>query len=222
MRPLIFVTLACWRPRWKAALAYPLWLVAAAALMAFQSASVAAQTFDRHAENVRYQQWLGEFRQDLLRLRQSADAQPGDIDALFAGTVVPGSRATALLEQLAAAHSGGKSGEIHFVGIRRVFLAALSDAVVAGDGGIYPETQTAFQHPALRVRYVHVDGGGRLERYFNDPEVFKPYRLPEPGVFARNAYPFLLFEERDGKLRLGGVSREFWDLVTFMDALQYA
>lgn len=190
--------------------------------MAFQSAVAAAQPFDRHAENVRYQQWLGEFRQDLLRLRQSADAQPGDIDALFAGTVVPGSRATALLEQLAAAHSGGKSGEIHFVGIRRVFLAALSDAVVAGDGGIYPETQTAFQQPALRVRYVHVDGGGRLERYFNDPDVFKPYRLPEPGVFARNAYPFLLFEERDGKLRLGGVSREFWDLVTFMDALQYA
>ena len=24
------------------------------------------------------------------------------------------------------------------------------------------------------------------------------------------------------KLRLGGVSREFWDLVKFMDALQYA
>ncbi|KQZ98144.1 hypothetical protein ASD71_22935 [Achromobacter sp. Root565] len=212
----------CRRPRWKAALAYPLWLAAAAALMAFQSAIAAAQPFDRHAENVRYQQWLGEFRQDLLGLRQSADAQPGDINTLFAGTVVPGSRATALLEKLAAAPSGGTSGEIHFVGIRRVFLAALSDAVVAGDGGIYPETQTAFQQPALRVRYVHVDGGGRLERYFDDPEVFKPYRLPESGVFARNAYPFLLFEERDGKLRLGGVSKEFWDLVTFMDALQYA
>jgi len=222
MRPLISVTLPCRRPRWKAALAYPLWLAAAAALMAFQSAIAAAQPFDRHAENVRYQQWLGEFRQDLLRLRQSADAQPGDINTLFAGTVVPGSRATALLEKLAAAPSGGTSGEIHFVGIRRVFLAALSDAVVAGDGGIYPETQTAFQQPALRVRYVHVDGGGRLERYFDDPEVFKPYRLPESGVFARNAYPFLLFEERDGKLRLGGVSKEFWDLVTFMDALQYA
>ncbi|WP_312438413.1 hypothetical protein [Achromobacter sp.] len=222
MRPLIFVALACWRLRWKAALAYPLWLAATAALMAFHSASAVAQPFDRHAENVRYQQWLGEFRQDLLRLRQSADAQPGDINALFAGTVVPDSRATALLEKLAAAHSGGTSGEIHFVGIRRVFLAALSDAVVAGDGGIYPDTQTAFQQPALRVRYVHVDGGGRLERYFNDPEVFTPYRLPEPGVFARNAYPFLLFEERDGKLRLGGVSREFWDLVAFMDALQYA
>lgn len=225
MRPLIPVTLPCWRARWKAALAYPLWLAAVAALMAFQSAIAAPQPFDRHAENMRYQQWLGEFRQDLLRLRQSADTQPQDIDALFAGTVVPGSRATALLEKLAAADpggTGGTSGEIHFMGIRRVFLAALSDAIVAGDGGIYPETQTAFQHPALRVRYVHVDGGGRLERYFNDPEVFRPYRLPEPGVFARNAYPFLLFEEREGKLRLGGVSKEFWDLVTFLDALQYA
>lgn len=200
---------------------YPLWLAAAVVVMAFQSAIAAAQPFDRHGENVRYQQWLSEFRQDLLRL-QSADGQPRDINALFAGTVVPGSRAAALLEKLATAQPGGTSGEIHFVGIRRVFLAALSDAVVAGDGGIYPETQPAFQHPALRVMYVHVDGGGRLERYFNDPEVFKPYRLPAPGVFARNAYPFLLFEERDGKLRLGGVSKEFWDLVTFMDALQYA
>lgn len=200
---------------------YPLWLAAAVVVMAFQSAIAAAQPFDRHGENVRYQQWLSEFRQDLRRL-QSADGQPRDINALFAGTVVPGSRAAALLEKLATAQPGGTSGEIHFVGIRRVFLAALSDAVVAGDGGIYPETQPAFQHPALRVIYAHVDGGGRLERYFNDPEVFKPYRLPAPGVFARNAYPFLLFEERDGKLRLGGVSKEFWDLVTFMDALQYA
>ncbi|WP_233461652.1 hypothetical protein [Achromobacter insolitus] len=69
---------------------------------------------------------------------------------------------------------------------------------------------------------MHVDGDGRLEPYFNNPEVFKPYRLPQAGPLERNAYPFLLFEDRDGKLRLGGVSREFWDLVKFMDALQYA
>lgn len=200
----------------------PFWRLIITALLVLQAGIAGAQPFDLHAENIRYQQWLGEFRQDLLRLRQSPDARQADIDALFARTVVPGSRATALLERLAGANPGGTSGEIHFVGIQRVFLAALSDAVVAGDGGVYPETQAAYQQTALRVRYLHVDGGGRLERYFNDPEVFDPYRLPDPGVLTRGAYPFLLFEERDGKLRLGGVSKEFWDLVTFMDALQYA
>jgi hypothetical protein len=200
----------------------PFWLLVITTLLVLQASVARAQPIDLHVENRRYQQWLGEFRQDLFRLRQSPHARQADIDALFARTVVPGSRATALLERLAGARPGGASGEIHFVGIRRVFLAALSDAVVAGDGGVYPETQTAYRQTALRVRYMHVDGGGRLERYFNDPKVFTSYRLPGPGVLMRGAYPFLLFEERDGKLRLGGVSKEFWDLVMFMDALQYA
>ncbi|KRC77741.1 hypothetical protein ASE30_26555 [Achromobacter sp. Root83] len=198
------------------------WLLALAGFLALQPGLAGAQAFDRQAENQRYRQWLGDFKQDLLRLRRSPDPKQADIDALFANTIVPGSRATGLVKELAAAKTGSTSGEIHFAGIQRVFLAALSDAVVAGDGGVYPDTQAAYQKDALRVRYMHVDGGGRLERYFGNPEVFKPYRLPDPGVFARDAYPFLLFEVRDGKLRLGGVSKEFWDLVKFIDALQYA
>ncbi|MNK19756.1 hypothetical protein D3C87_379850 [compost metagenome] len=198
------------------------WLLALAGFLALQPGLAGAQAFDRQAENQRYRQWLGDFKQDLLRLRRSPDPKQADIDALFANTIVPGSRATGLVKELAAAKTGSTSGEIHFAGIQRVFLAALSDAVVAGDGGVYPDTQAAYQKDALRVRYMHVDGGGRLERHFGNPEVFKPYRLPDPGVFARDAYPFLLFEVRDGKLRLGGVSKEFWDLVKFIDALQYA
>lgn len=213
MTPPIFVT-SLWLRR--------LWLLALASLLALQPGLAGAQGFDRQAENQRYQQWLRDFRQDLLRLRQSPDPSQADVDTLFANTVVRGSRATGLVKELAAAKPGSTSGEIHFVGIQRVFLAALSDAVVAGDGGIYPDTQPEYKKDALRVRYMHVDGGGRLERHFNNPEVYKPYRLPDPGVYARGAYPFLLFEERDGKLRLGGISKEFWDLVKFMDALQYA
>lgn len=198
------------------------WLLALAGFLALQPGLAGAQAFDRQAENQHYRQWLGDFKQDLLRLRRSPDPKQADIDALFANTIVPGSRATGLVKELAAAKTGSTSGEIHFAGIQRVFLAALSDAVVAGDGGVYPDTQAAYQKDALRVRYMHVDGGGRLERHFSNPEVFTPYRLPDPGVFARDAYPFLLFEVRDGKLRLGGVSKEFWDLVKFIDALQYA
>ncbi|WP_313619877.1 hypothetical protein [Achromobacter sp.] len=199
-----------------------LWQLAFVALLFLQAGMAAAQSFDRHAENLRYQQWLRDFRQDLLRLRDSADPAQADIDALFARTVVPGSRATTLLRKLAAAAPDRTRGEIHFAGIQRVFLAVLSDSIVAGDGGIYPDTHAAYQKDVLHVRYLHVDGGGRLERYFSDPAVFKPYRLPDAGVYQRDVYPFLLFEERDGKLRLGGVSKEFWDLVRFMDAQQYA
>lgn len=181
-----------------------------------------AQTFDRARESQRYQQWLHDFRQDFQALRRKPDMTPADIDKLFAKTVVPGSRATQLIGELARAPGGTTSGEIHFVGIARVFMAALSESVVAGDGGIFPDTVAKYQSQSLHVRYVHVDGGGRLERYFNDPERFTPYRLPAAGEFARDAYPFLLFEDAQGQLRLGGVSKEFWELVKFMDALQYA
>lgn len=200
----------------------PLWLLALTALLTLHGAAAGAQGFDRQAENQRYRQWLSDFKQDLERLRQSPDPGSADVDSLFARTLVPGSRATQLARELAKAPGGTTSGEIHFVGIPRIFLAVLSDAVVAGDGGVYPETQAAYGKDTLRVRYMHVDGGGRLEPYFNNPDVFKPYRLPETGILERDAYPFLLFEDRDGKLRLGGVSKEFWELVRFMDALQHA
>lgn len=198
------------------------WLLLLALLITLHGGLAQAQAFDRQAENARYRQWLEDFRADLQRLRQSPDSAKADIDSLFAKTIVPGSRGTQLVRTLAQAPGDSTSGEIHYAGLQRVFLAALADAVVAGDGGDYPETQAKYQKQVLRVRYMHVDGGGRLESFFNDPEHFKPYRLPAPGTLERDAYPFLLFEEHDGKLRLGGVSKEFWELVRFMDTLQYA
>ncbi|CAB3701579.1 hypothetical protein IB257_01010 [Achromobacter sp. ACM03] len=198
------------------------WLLLLALLITLHGGLAHAQAFDRQAENARYRQWLEDFRADLQRLRQSPDSAKADIDSLFAKTIVPGSRGTQLVRTLAQAPGDSTSGEIHYAGLQRVFLAALADAVVAGDGGDYPETQAKYQKQVLRVRYMHVDGGGRLESFFNDPEHFKPYRLPAPGTLERDAYPFLLFEEHDGKLRLGGVSKEFWELVRFMDTLQYA
>ncbi len=198
------------------------WLLLLAFLITLPGGVAQAQAFDRQAENARYRQWLEDFRADLQRLRQSPDPAKADIDSLFAKTIAPGSRATQLVKTLIEAPGDSTSGEIHYAGFQRIFLAALADAVVAGDGGDYPETQAKYQKQVLRVRYMHVDGGGRLEPFFKDPDVFKPYRLPAPGTLERDAYPFLLFEDHDGKLRLGGVSKEFWDLLKFMDMLQYA
>ncbi|EJO28282.1 hypothetical protein [Achromobacter marplatensis] len=198
------------------------WLLAITSLITLHAGASFAQTFDRQAENQRYQQWLQDFRRDFQQFRQTPDRENADVDKLFANTLVPGSRASQVVKELARAQGDTTHGEIRFVGIQRVFMAALSNSVVAGDGGVYPETQAAFKQQTLRVRYMHVDGGGRLENYFNNPEIFKPYRLPDPGVLTRDAYPFLLFEDAQGKLRLGGVSKEFWDLVKYMDAQQYA
>ncbi|MBC9906431.1 hypothetical protein [Achromobacter xylosoxidans] len=198
------------------------WLLLLAILITLHGGLAHAQAFDRQAENARYRQWLEDFRADLQRLRQSPDPAKADIDSLFAKTIVPASRGTQLVRTLVEAPGDSTSGEVHYAGLQRVFLAALANAVVAGDGGNYPETQAKYQKQVLRVRYMHVDGGGRLESFFNDPENFKPYRLPAPGTLERDAYPFLLFEEHEGKLRLGGVSKEFWDLVKFMDTQQYA
>ncbi|MBB1592618.1 hypothetical protein [Achromobacter sp. UMC46] len=197
-------------------------LLALLCLATLYAGASRAESFDRELENQRYRQWLHDFRQDFQKLRQSPGRADADVDALFANTLVPGSRASQLVKEVARAQGDSTHGEIRFVGIQRVFMAALANAVVAGDGGVYPETQAAFKQQTLRVRYMHVDGGGRLESYFNNPEVFKPYRLPDPGVLTRDAYPFLLFEDAQGKLRLGGVSKEFWDLVKHMDAQQYA
>ncbi len=117
------------------------WLLLLALLITLHGGLAHAQAFDRQAENARYRQWLEDFRADLQRLRQSPDPAKADIDSLFAKTIVPGSRGTQLVRTLAQAPGDSTSGEIHYAGLQRVFLAALADAVVAGDGGDYPETQ---------------------------------------------------------------------------------
>lgn len=64
-------------------------------------------------------------------------------------------------------------------------------------------------------------GTRTAERYFSDPKRFKPYHLPPPGTLERNAYPFLLMDDRHGALRLGGVSAEFWNLIATLHGTQF-
>lgn len=40
-----------------------------------------------------------------------------------------------------------------------------------------------------------MDGGGELERLFNAPKAYKPYRQPADGTQERGVYPFLVFED---------------------------
>lgn len=180
------------------------------------SAPVRAEGFDRQASTQRYLQWLNDFERDFRRLRSVPQATSADVERVFAETLVPGSRAVVLVRELNALRQkdlSNRSGGL--------LIALMRGAVVAGDGGLYTDTPPDLEPKALRVWYLHVAGGDQLEPYFADPEVFKPYRLPENGVFERNVYPFLLFEDGP-RLRLGAVPREFWNILRFLENLPYA
>ncbi|WP_445657441.1 hypothetical protein [Achromobacter sp. NCFB-sbj8-Ac1-l] len=180
----------------------------------------AAQAFDRQAETQRYRQWVKDFEHDLTQLAAVRDPSDADIERLFANTVVPSSRAVAFVRQLAAQPGGSASGGIAFRGAARLTIGVLRQAVVAGDGGPYIDTPPGKPPLTLRAWYLHIDGGGRLERLFNDPERLKPYHLPPDGTLERDAYPFLVFDDGP-RLRLGAITREFWDVVRFMDNAQH-
>lgn len=180
------------------------------------SRAALAQEFNRAAELKRYRAWFQAFTQDIERLsaarRPLSDAQ---LDALFARTVVPGSRAAAFIRGTFT-QRGDDGTYVARYGPRRVFMGVLQNAIPAGQGGVYPETDPALKGPELTVWYMHVDAGDMANTYLKSPENFTPYRLPPAGTLERKAYPFLLMESRDGTLRLGGVSSELWGLIVHL------
>jgi len=185
------------------------------------TATAATQDFNRAAELARYRAWLKDFTQDLDRLsatrRPLSDAQ---LDEMFARTVVPGSRAAGFIRQSFARRA--KDGSyISQTGPRRVFLGVLESGIPAGQGGLYPETDPAFDVGDLTVWYLHVDVGDMTNTYLLSPDHFTPYRLPPPGKLERKAYPFLLMQTDQGALRLGGVSSELWGLIVYLHNAAY-
>lgn len=175
-----------------------------------------AQEFNRAAELARYRTWLSAFKQDLDQL----SAMPGplsqaQLEAMFARTVVPGSRGAGFIRQ-AFTQRGGEGAYFPKSGPRAVLMAVLDSAIPAGQGGLYPETDAALNVADLTVWYLHVDVGDMTNTYLLSGEHFTPYRLPPPGKLERNAYPFLLMDTRDDALRLGGISSELWGLIAYL------
>ncbi|WP_144634299.1 hypothetical protein [Bordetella genomosp. 13] len=179
-----------------------------------------AHAFDRQAQTERYARWVEDFQRDFRKLSGLRDPSDADIERLFADTIVPGSRAVDFVRLLSEQPEGSAAGGIAFQGPARLVFGVLRDAVVAGDGGLYTDQPKDRAPLQLRVWYLHIDGGGLLEPYFNDPEAFKPYGLPPEGTLTRHAYPFLLFEEGP-RLRLGAITQEFWGVIRFLDNKQH-
>lgn len=175
-----------------------------------------AQDFNRAAELKRYRAWLHDFTQDLDTLAASrrplTDAQ---LDAMFARTVVPGSRGASFIRQTFASR-GSDGAYFPQPGPRALFLGVLESGIPAGQGGLYPETAPTLDAVPLTVWYLHVDVGDMANTYLLSSKHFTPYRLPPAGKLERNAYPFLLMDTRDGGLRLGGVSSELWGLIVYL------
>ncbi len=210
MKPRSGATASSWIRRWLAA------SLCLACLGFLPAGNALAQEFNRAAELVRYRTWLTAFKQDLDRL--SAAPRPlseAELDAMFARTVVPGTRGAGFIRQ-AFTQRGGEGAYFPKPGPRAVFMAVLDSAIPAGQGGLYPETDAALNVADLTVWYLHVDVGDMTNTYLLSGEHFTPYRLPPPGKLERNAYPFLLMDTRDGALRLGGVSSELWGLIAYL------
>lgn len=184
--------------------------------------------FDRAAAGARYRAWEARFENDLrVYAKERAAgkaAAPKDVERIFAHSLAPGSRAISNVQQLFSGTTADytQSGEIIFVGPRVLLLKMLKNSYPAGQGGAFPEPPGSTFPPGLTVWYMHIQSGDLLEeRYFSNPAIFKPYHLPPNGTLERDAYPFLLFEDKNGELRLGGFGREYWGALETLWNVQF-
>lgn len=181
--------------------------------------ALAEAGFDRAREGERYRTWLAQFESD-LKIYRAAQANgkeqnAGKVADIFKRSLVPGSHALNIVRDTFGSQRPdyASSGEIVFAGEAPVLLNLLRNSVPAGYGGAFAEPAGSAFPSGLSVWYMHVDAAEEREQdYFASPRYFTPYRLPPYGVLARKAYPFLLFEDGPGRLRLGGVSAEYWGL----------
>jgi hypothetical protein len=189
-----------------------------------------APRFDRVASLARYQQWFGQLQTDLRTVLKNVPRDepitPEHISKWCAQSIVPGSRAANnFSEFLNRSRSQGErtvSGEIVFVGPLTLLMRMLEHGIPAGAGGLFDEPEgSPFATRTLTVWYTHIQAGDILERHFNNPEVYKPYRLPPAGTLVRDAYPFLLFEDQGGRLRFGGFGREWWSAFEAAYSVQF-
>jgi hypothetical protein len=184
-----------------------------------------AWAFDRVVAGERYRAWLAQFHADIAttsgKVPRGEPVTAADVERWCERSVAPGSRAVQnLAEWLTEARRDGMSrsgGEIVYHGPLRLALRLMTSSIPAGQGGLYPEVSPSkYPDRVLTVWYMHIHAGEHLAPYFENPKRFSPYRLPPDGQLARNAYPFLLFEDGPAGLRFGGFGQEWYG------ALQYA
>ncbi len=199
-------------------------------LIVLLACSPISHAFDRAAAGAAYEQWFEQFISDVGRLRNALidkpDLTPDDVDKICAASIASHSRMSEFVLDLAQnsvrkgdVHSGG---EIVSYGPLYILQRVLAESLPAGDGGVWLEPEAnKFTATDVRVLYVHIHGGSLLAEYFNDSDNFSPYRLPPDGVLQRKAYPFLLFQNQQGRLRLAGLGQEYWGALNYLYSKQF-
>lgn len=184
--------------------------------------------FDRATSAERYRAWIARFEHDLLAYQQALSLSPGinddQIEAIFAASIVPHSRAIANVKDIFGRHrpAYSASGGIVFSGIPVILLEFLKKSYPAGYGGSFQEPAGSAFTNGLSVWYMHIQVGGPLDdTYFSSSKHFDFYELPPYGVLKRRAFPFLLFEDDGQMLRWGGIGQEYWNAVEITHGIQF-
>lgn len=194
-------------------------------VLAAISGAAQAQTFDRVEAKARYYDWYQRFLTDYAAFEKACQAGPVDaarVNEVFAHSVAPDSRMTQMLADFAARPGmmRGSSGDPGAVSMAFIMVRTLEQALPAGFGGAYHNEKPIAGDADSFVWYMHIHSGDDLQKYFEDPKAFNPYHLPAYGVLERNAYPFVNFRDKDGKLLLSGLSAEFVNVLNAIWQLQ--
>jgi hypothetical protein len=97
----------------------------------------------------------------------------------------------------------------------------LKAAKPEASGGIYPDPLASKDGACDEVWYVSMPGlKDKLAKSNRGFPLMSGYHLPPSGQFERNAYPFLTFQRTSKGLALAGISREFLQLVWWMEGGQ--
>ena len=86
-------------------------------------------------------------------------------------------------------------------------------------GGLYPETNSKMAELCAEVWYLQLPGvESRLQgKHGAEVPLLEPYSLPNAGTLQRSTYPFLTFHHGPKGLQLAGISREFLQMVWWLE-----
>ncbi|MBK9992026.1 MAG: hypothetical protein IPP19_15210 [Verrucomicrobia bacterium] len=200
-----------------------------ACLAGLSCVSKAEAAFDRSVASERYRAWYARLQADIATVVKQVPAgqqiTAADVARLCESSVVPGSRGASnladWLNQSRKSPSHSVSGEIVLIGKFLVLMHLFEQATPVGEGGLFSEPPgNGFPDRSLQVIYMETKGCDGLDSVAVS-ELFKPYHLPPDGTLERDVYPFLLFEEKDGLLRYGGMGREWRAVFQRIYSMQF-
>ena len=183
-----------------------------------------APNWDERAASKKYASWV----KDWAKLwRPVLRGDPLSNDDRWAALVAPQSRAFYTLVQLRQ----DEESVVRSLGVTvkgppkatlvRHFVDWMLKARPVRFGGIYPESDARMAGLCAEIWYVQLPGvEARLASPGMRTPLPEPYVLPPEGTLQRGAYPFLTFQQDPKGLQLAGISREFLQMIWWLEGGQ--